>query len=77
MKTRLGAFLLRPPGAREAVRRFRLAEGLGFDAAFATHVNGQEALTMCIQIGVGVDVDAGRAVHHPVIGRDHQDRIGR
>jgi len=63
MKTRLGAFLLRPPGAREAVRRFRLAEELGFDAAFATHVNGQEALTMLgaaavsterIQIGVGV-----------------------
>jgi alkanesulfonate monooxygenase SsuD/methylene tetrahydromethanopterin reductase-like flavin-dependent oxidoreductase (luciferase family) len=63
MKTRLGAFLLRPPGAREAVRRFRFAEELGFGAAFATHVNGQEALTMLgaaavsterIQIGVGV-----------------------
>jgi alkanesulfonate monooxygenase SsuD/methylene tetrahydromethanopterin reductase-like flavin-dependent oxidoreductase (luciferase family) len=63
MKTRLGAFFLRPPGAREAVRRFRFAEDLGFDAAFATHVNGQEALTMLgaaavsterIQIGVGV-----------------------
>jgi hypothetical protein len=46
MKTRLGAFPLGPPGAREAVRRFRFAENLGFDAAFATHVNGQEAVTM-------------------------------
>lgn len=63
MNVRLGAFLLRPPGAREAVRRFQVAERFGFDVAFATHVNGQEALTMMgaaavsterIRIGVGV-----------------------
>ena len=62
-QTRIGSILLRPPGAREAVRRFQVAEQLGFDAAFATHVNGLEALTMMgaasavtdrIQIGVGV-----------------------
>ena len=62
-QVRIGSVLLRPPGAREAVRRFQVAEQLGFDAAFATHVNGLEALTMMgaasavterIQIGVGV-----------------------
>lgn len=62
-RMRLGAFILRPPDAVEAVRRFEVAEQLGYDAAFATHVNGHEALTLMgaavarterIQIGVGV-----------------------
>jgi alkanesulfonate monooxygenase SsuD/methylene tetrahydromethanopterin reductase-like flavin-dependent oxidoreductase (luciferase family) len=60
---RLGSFVLRPPDATEAVRRFQVAEALGYDAAFATQVNGHEALTIMaaaavrtqrIQIGAGV-----------------------
>src|SRR5690242_14688798 len=59
----IGAIVLRPPDAREAVRRFEVAEQLGYDAAFATHVNGHDSLTLMgaavarterIQVGVGV-----------------------
>lgn len=59
----LGCFVLRPPSAEEALRRFELAEQIGFDAAFATHVNGAEATVMLgaatartsrIELGVGV-----------------------
>ena len=60
---KLGCFLLRPPSVAEALRRFEVAERLGYDSAWATHVNGQESLTLMaaaavrtkrIRIGVGV-----------------------
>lgn len=60
---RLGAFVLRPPTAVEAVRRFQVAEALGYDGAFATQVNGADAIALMagaavttteIEIGVGV-----------------------
>lgn len=60
---RLGAYILRPPGAGEAVHRFQVAETNGYHAAYATHVNGHDALTLMgaaaartsrIQIGVGI-----------------------
>jgi alkanesulfonate monooxygenase SsuD/methylene tetrahydromethanopterin reductase-like flavin-dependent oxidoreductase (luciferase family) len=60
---RLGSIVLRPPDAVEAVRRFEVAEQLGYDGAFATQVNGHEAATIMgaaavrterIQVGVGV-----------------------
>lgn len=60
---RLGCFLLRPPSVEEALRRFELAESVGYDAAYATHVNGHDAFVLMaaaavrtsrIQIGVGV-----------------------
>ncbi|ABL80338.1 MULTISPECIES: LLM class flavin-dependent oxidoreductase [unclassified Nocardioides] len=60
---KLGAFVLRPPDATEAIRRFRVAEWEGYDAAFATQVNGADSmalmaaasvLTRDIEIGVGV-----------------------
>jgi alkanesulfonate monooxygenase SsuD/methylene tetrahydromethanopterin reductase-like flavin-dependent oxidoreductase (luciferase family) len=60
---RLGAFVLRPPTAVEAVRRFQVAEREGYDGAFATQVNGADAIAVMagaavatseIEIGVGV-----------------------
>jgi len=60
---RLAAFVLRPTDALEGVRRFVAAEELGYDAAYATHVNGHDAPTLMgaacvrterIEIGVGV-----------------------
>jgi alkanesulfonate monooxygenase SsuD/methylene tetrahydromethanopterin reductase-like flavin-dependent oxidoreductase (luciferase family) len=60
---RLGCFLLRPPDVEEALRRFQVAEQLGFDSAWATHVNGHDSVVLMsaaavrtehIRIGVGV-----------------------
>jgi alkanesulfonate monooxygenase SsuD/methylene tetrahydromethanopterin reductase-like flavin-dependent oxidoreductase (luciferase family) len=60
---RLGCFLLRPPGVEEALRRFEHAETLGYDSAWATHVNGHDSFVLMagaavrterIRIGVGV-----------------------
>lgn len=60
---KLGCFVLQPPSATEALRRFKLAEDLGYDVAFATHVNGADATTLLgaaaaatkrIELGTGV-----------------------
>lgn len=60
---RLGAYILRPPSALEAVRRFQCEEANGYDSVYATHVNGCDAPTLLgaaavetkhVKVGVGV-----------------------
>jgi alkanesulfonate monooxygenase SsuD/methylene tetrahydromethanopterin reductase-like flavin-dependent oxidoreductase (luciferase family) len=59
----LGSFVLRPPSVEEALRRTEVAEQLGYDSVWMTHVNGADAFvlmaaaavrTQRIRIGVGV-----------------------
>jgi alkanesulfonate monooxygenase SsuD/methylene tetrahydromethanopterin reductase-like flavin-dependent oxidoreductase (luciferase family) len=59
----LGAFISTGRTLDQAVERVRLAESLGYDAAYVTHIAGRDSLTVCtayalaterIRVGTGV-----------------------
>src|SRR4051794_22356560 len=58
-----GAFISTGRTLEQAIERVRLAESLGYDAAYVTHIAGRDSLTVCtayalatqrIRIGTGV-----------------------
>src|SRR4051794_39538448 len=58
-----GCFVSTGRSLDEAVERVRLAESLGYDAAYTTHINGRDSLTVLaayalatqrIRVGTGV-----------------------
>jgi len=59
----LGAFISTGKSLDQAVERVKLAESLGYDAAYVTHIAGRDSLTVCtayalatsrIRVGTGV-----------------------
>ena len=59
----IGAFISTGKTLDQAVERVRLAESLGYDAAYVTHIAGRDSLTVCtayalaterIRVGTGV-----------------------
>src|SRR3954452_5019508 len=58
-----GAFISTGKSLDQAVERVKLAESLGYDAAYVTHIAGRDSLTVCaayalaterIRVGTGV-----------------------